>query len=117
MRGVMLATVRKYLGVLDGCDAWELNKYIIGILNEDGKLIDYKTNESYKCITRNEEGCLAADRDSIEIGGVYAVEATMFDKNKHYSKKEIESFINESNLFKEDYKNKGKVLKKVKVIS
>ena len=114
-QGVMIATVRTYLGILDGSDAWEVSKYIIAIEKGDGIIVDYKTGDEYNAITRTEAGRLNISRKEIEIGKVYAVESLdkSFDRNKYYSDRQINKFIKKSGIFSDEYINMNKSSAKV----
>ena len=105
-QGVMIASVRTYLGVLDGADAWEFSKYIVGIYKEGEKLVDYLTGEEYDAIFRTYDGYLTTSRAKVKVGKVYAVESTYkkLDKKEMYSDRQINSLIRELDIFSEEYK-------------
>lgn len=110
-QGVVELSVREYLGVMDGGDAWKHLKYVVGITTDSG-VYDYKTGEEYKYISRRANGILDITRDQVEIGEVYAVQMTLgrIDPAKKYSKSQLDHYIDNSELFTEEYKaiNKGK---------
>jgi len=119
-QGVVLMSVRTYLGYHDGGDVWEFSKYAVGIELGEGKVIDYKTGDVYNYITRNERGKFNIKRNEITEGCVYAIEAldSFFNKKENYSANQINAYIRNSEFFNKEYKNtnsKGiKVMKKIK---
>lgn len=105
-KGVVVLSVREYLGYHDGSDLWMYLKHVVGI--KEGKEVwDYKTGEKYNYISRNECGLMQTTRDQLSVGNTYAIEfvTSEFQKGESYSKREIERFIQRSSLFLDDYKN------------
>jgi len=109
-QGVLLLSVRTYLGVCDGVDTWQYLEHIVGI-EENGKVKDYKTGEEYDLINRDERGNMLISRAEIKKGHTYAVEAffSEFNKNKTYHGIQIDYYIKHCNLFSDEYKNIKKV--------
>lgn len=119
-QGVMVLSIRTYLGCYTGEDAWQHHKYIVGT-KEEGKIKDYKTGEIYDYIPTDKYGCMMITRDEVKKGNVYAISSVIphFDKSKAYSAKKIDKFIDDCNWFSKEYKNigkqkRGKVLMKSK---
>lgn len=116
-QGIVELSVREYLGVMDGGDAWKHLRYAVGIKTDDG-VFDYKTGEEYCYISRTKNGILDITRDQIEVGKVYAVQTSLgiLNANKKYSKSQLDRYIDNSELFTDEYKvqNRGrtKILKK-----
>ena len=107
-QGVVLLSVREYLGCYDGIDAWKHLKYVVGIEDNDKeKVIDYKTKEEYEYIRRTEKGGLNATRDRVILGNIYAIESPcyFFKKYKSYSQRQINALIKGVNFFSEEYQN------------
>lgn len=115
-QGVVLLSVRTYLGIFDGTDNWEFLKYVVGIKLGQGKVVDYKTGDVYDYISRTKNGKLAVNRCDVKKGTTYAVESIdgTLDKKAIYSDKQIDSYIKNSPILTKEYKSIGK--KKVKVI-
>lgn len=107
-QGVVLLSIREYLGCYDGVDAWQHLKYVVGIeTNDKEKIIDYKTKEEYSYISRTEQGMLNVARESVVLGNIYAIESPchFFKKNKKYSPRQIDALISGSSYFLSEYQN------------
>ena len=109
-KGFMIATIRTYLGVQDGTDAWIFSKYIVGIKKGNNVIVDYQSGEEYNAIFRTIDGYLQEARDNIEIGNVYAVESLdrRIDKNCFYTDRQIKRFIRNTEIFSEEYRKIAK---------
>lgn len=110
-------SVREYLGVRDGTDAWVHIKYAIGVI-VDNAVYDYRSGQQYDFIGRDKDGSLNTYRSNIKIGNVYAVQDNVIrlSDSKKYSDYDIERIIRNSGFFGEEYikKDKAKVLQKNK---
>ena len=115
-QGAMIATVRTYLGVQDGTDAWIFLKYIVGIKKDERIIVDYLTGEEHSAIFRTEEGYIKTSRSEVQKGKVYAVECCdkILGNNELYSERQIKKFIRDSELFSDEYKalTKPKIMMK-----
>lgn len=109
-QGVIGLELREYLGVLDGQRTWSHWDCMIGVNHQDGQAVDYKSGAVCHYLQRNENGILVVDEEKLEVGAIYAVEMTIpgLRENGTYSKRELDKFIEGSNFFSDDYKNKGK---------
>jgi len=109
-RGIVLISIRTYLGVQNGTDHWKFSKYAVGIELEDGSVMDYKTGKIYNYIKRNDKGKLIANREDMNIKHTYAVECFEEELNKSsiYSSRRIERYIQNAEILTDEYKNIGK---------
>lgn len=109
-RGIVLISVRTYLGLQNGTDHWRFSKYAIGIELEDGSVMDYKTGKIFNYIKRDEKGNLMANREAMNVGHIYAVACFDEELNKRnvYSSRRIDKYIQQSEIFRDEYKNIGK---------